>query len=88
MSSLLLTYEEAADIISVMKFGLQCGKVSGLLEKDLNALYYRAKHGHILYVNENYAFSYEEDLKKDLSARLQRLRAIVIQQAFEKAAIS
>lgn len=88
MYSLLLTYEEAADIISVIKFGLQTGRVSGICEQDLNALYYRAKHGHILYVNDNYAFSYEEDLKKDLSAQLQRLRAIVIQQAFEKLAIN
>lgn len=88
MYSLLLTYEEAADIISVIKFGLQTGRVSGIQNQDLNALYYRAKHGHILYVNDNYAFSYEEDLKKDLSAQLQRLRAIVIQQAFEKLTVN
>ena len=87
MYSLLLTYEEAADIISVIKFGLQTGRVSGISESELNALYYRAKHGHILYVNDNYAFSYEEDLKKDLNAQLQRLRAIVIQQAFEKVTV-
>lgn len=88
MYSLLLSYEEAADIISVMKFGLQTGRVSGITEQELNALYYRAKHGHILYVNDNYAFSYEDDLKKDLSAQLQRLRAIVIQQAFEKLTVN
>jgi len=84
MYSLLLTYDDALDIISVMKFGLQNSIVGGISENELNALYYRTKHGHILFVNDNYTFSYEKDLKSDLSAQLQRLRAIVIQQAFDK----
>lgn len=84
MYSVLLTYDDAADIIAVMKFGLQTGRVTGICENELNALFYKTKHGHILYVNDNYAFSYEEDLKSDINAQLQRLRVIVIQQAFEK----
>lgn len=83
MYSLLLSYEDCVDIILSIKWGLQTGFISGILECDLNALLYRTKNGHLMYLSDNYVFSFEEDVKSDQKTQIQRLRAIVIQQAFE-----
>lgn len=83
MYSLLLSYEDVVNIISGIKWGLQLGVIEGISEDELNALYYRTKHGHLLYLSENYPFTYEQDLKSDQEMQIERLRTIVIQQAFE-----
>jgi len=82
--SLLLSYEETVNIISAIKWGLQTKVLTGISENELNSLYYRTKHGHLLYLSDNFAFSFEKDIKSDLELQIQRLRAVVIQQAFEK----
>jgi len=87
MYSSLLTYEEAVNIVGAIKWGLQIGIVSGILESDLNALLYRTKHGHLLYLSDNYSFTFEDDIKSDLEGQIQRLRSVVIQQAFENVKI-
>lgn len=83
MYSLLLSYEEAVSIISAVKWGIQLGLVSGLSESELNALYFRTKSGHLKYLCDNFAFTFEEDIKSSENLQIKRLRTIVIQQAFE-----
>lgn len=83
MYSLLLSYEEAVSIISAVKWGMQLGLVSGLTESELNALYFRTKSGHLKYLCDNFAFTFEEDIKTSENLQIKRLRTIVIQQAFE-----
>lgn len=84
MYSLLLSYEDGVNVLSALKWGLQTKLISGILECDLNALFYRTKHGHLLYLSDNYSFSFEKDIKSDFELQIQRLRAVVIQQAIEK----
>ena len=83
MYSLLLSYEEAVNIISSVKWGLQLEIISGVSESDLNALYFRTKNGHLKYLCDNFAFTFEEDIKSSENLQIKRLRTIVIQQAFE-----
>lgn len=83
MYSLLLSYEEAVSIISAVKWGIQLKLVSGLSESELNALYFRTKSGHLKYLCDNFAFTFEEDIKNSENLQIKRLRTIVIQQAFE-----
>ncbi len=82
--SLLLSYEEGVNIISAIKWGLLTGVVYGIEQNEVNALFLRTKDGHIKYLCDNYAFSFEEDVKKEEYLQIQRLRTIVIQQALEK----
>lgn len=84
MYSLLLSYEETVNILCAMKWGVETKIISGIEENELNSLFYRSKHGHLLYLSDNYSFSFEDDIKADLELQIQRLRAVVIQQAFEK----
>ena len=83
MYSLLLSYEDAVSIISAVKWGLQLKLVKGISENELNGLYYRVKDGHLKYLCDNFAFTFEADVKSDQSLQIKRLRTIVIQQAFE-----
>ena len=83
MYSLLLSYEEAVSIISAVKWGLQLGLIKGISENELNGLYYRVKDGHLKYLCDNFAFTFEDDIKSSEALQIKRLRTIVIQQAFE-----
>ena len=83
MYSLLLSYEEAVSIISAVKWGLQLKLIKGITETELNGLYYRVKDGHLKYLCDNYAFTFEDDIKSSAALQIKRLRTIVIQQAFE-----
>ena len=83
MYSLLLSYEEAVSIISAVKWGLQLKLVKGISETELNGLYYRVKDGHLKYLCDNFAFTFEDDIKDSQLLQIKRLRTIVIQQAFE-----
>ena len=83
MYSLLLSYEEAVSIISAVKWGLQLKLIKGISETELNGLYYRVKDGHLKYLCDNFAFTFEEDVKASEPLQIKRLRTIVIQQAFE-----
>ncbi|MCR4743267.1 MAG: hypothetical protein K5866_10420 [Treponema sp.] len=84
MNALLLDYSEVVEIISAIKLGLQLKIISGIEESDLNSLYYTTKEGHLIYLIDNFSFSYEEDVKKSLSMQIQRLRAVVVQQIMGK----
>lgn len=81
--SLLLTYEEGVSIIGAVKWGLQMGLVNGLTESELNALFFRTKNGHLKYLCDNFAFTFEDDIKSSENLQLKRLRTIVIQSALE-----
>lgn len=81
--SLLLSYEEGVNIFSAVKWGLNTGRITGVSETEINALYFRTCQGHLRYLCDNYSFSFEDDIKADEELQIQRLRTIVIQQVFE-----
>lgn len=85
LNSLLLSYEEALNIIGVVKWGIQTGVLTGVTEAELNGLLYTTKFVHLQLVNDNYPFTFEDDIKGSQELVIQRLRATVIQQTLENA---
>ncbi|MCR4579824.1 MAG: hypothetical protein K5681_05700 [Treponema sp.] len=83
MHSLLLSYDEAVDIISCVKWGLSNNLISGISHEELNSMYYATKDGYLDYLCNSYPFEFEPDVKSDIDLQLKRLRAVVIQQTFE-----
>jgi len=84
MYSTLIEEEEAVDFVSAMKFGLHTGIIEGISDNQLDDLIFATKDGHLEYLRQNYDFTFEKDLAGNPSAQLQRLRAVVVQEAFEK----
>jgi len=83
VNSLLLTYEEALNIIGVVKWGIETGVMTGITEAELNGLLYTTKFIHLQLVNDNYPFTFEDDIKGSQELVIQRLRSTVIQQTLE-----
>lgn len=82
--SMLLSYAESLSIIAAVKFGLQFGMITGIEENELNSLIYKLKDTHLQILNQNYKFNFEEDIKKSNKLQIQRLRAVVLQDCFER----
>ena len=82
-SSLFMTLREAISIISGIKWGLDLGNLSGTDDPGLHSLLYRIQDGHMEYVLKNGAFNFEDDVKQDEMKRNQRLRALILQDAFK-----
>lgn len=83
LSSLLLTYEEASDLICSIKWGMNLKLLKEIVPKELNALFYLEKDAHLAYLCNNFSFTFEEDVKKSLELQIKRLRAIVIHQTID-----
>lgn len=84
LSSIFLLYKDAVCIISAIKFGLQCGYITGIEESELNGLLFKIQDAHLQFLNRSYDFDFEEDIKKNKILQIQRLRSVVIQEIFEK----
>lgn len=82
--SLLVSLREAVDIISDLKTGLRLGFLTGIEDSMLNGLLYRIQPGHLAYLLESGNFSFEEDILDDQRARIDRIRSLILQEAFEK----
>lgn len=83
MYSLLLSYEDSVDIVCALKWGVQSGQIEGISDCELNGLFYSLKDSHLKYLDDSYDFSYEKDVKNSRPLRVQRLRTIVLQDAFK-----
>lgn len=88
LNSLFLTYEDALSAIGIAKLGLEMNLLTGISEKDLNILLYSTKIVRLLILKNELLESdcenlFEEDIKDNEILVLQRLRAIVIQEAFK-----
>lgn len=81
--SLLMPLREAVDIISGIKWGKDLGFVSGIEYHQLAGLLYRIQEGHLQFVLKDGNFSFPEDISSDLAMKTQRLRALILQEAFE-----
>ena len=82
--SMLVSLREAVDIISDIKLGLQLHLLSGIDINALCSLLYRIQDGHLSYLMNNGSFDFEKDVLCDGRMKIDRLRAITIQESFEK----
>lgn len=82
--SALVSLREAVEIISAVKWGLDLGIIAGIDDSTLCGLLYRIQNGHLEYLLKNGSFSFEKDIENSLPQKTDRLRAIILQEAFEK----
>lgn len=83
-NSLFITLREAIEIISGIKFGKDMNILSGIEDNVLHSLLYRVQDGHLEYVLNNGRFKFERDIQDNRNRKIERLRALVLQEAFEK----
>ncbi|HBG66324.1 MAG TPA: hypothetical protein DDW78_07625 [Treponema sp.] len=82
-SSLFIPLREAIDIISGIKWGTDMGMLCGIEDASLRALLYRIQEGHLEYVLKNGSFKFEKDVSANAAKKNERLRALILQEAFE-----
>lgn len=83
LNSLLLTYEEAINAIAILKWGLETGVLTGISHTELNSMIYKLNTIYLVVINENYTFSYDDDIKNEPALLIQRLRAVVFQDCIQ-----
>lgn len=81
--SMLLSLKEALDIISDMMLALKLNLIAGISSTELSGLLYRIQNGNLSYLLETGSFEFEQDVKKDRHLKIERLRSLVLQEAFE-----
>ncbi len=85
--SLLVSLREAVDVVSDLLLGVRLDMVCGIDCRGLCALLYRIQDGHLSYLMENGGFDFEEDVRNDRRLRLDRLRALTLQEALENVSL-
>ncbi len=81
-NSFFISLREAIEIISGVKLGKDMGIFSGIEYTTLHALLYRIQEGHLEYVLSSGEFKFEEDIQDDKARQIDRLRALILQEAF------
>ena len=81
-----ISLTESLELLQRVKLGLSLGLITGLEHKDITALLYRIKPAHMGFVISAGSITMEKDIKTD-EMRLDRLRAMIIQEVFKEADI-
>ena len=81
-SSIFISLREGIDIVSGVKWGLDMKLASGIELSELYALLFRIQEGHLEYVLKNGNFTFEADVEGKKNKEEERLRAIILQEAF------
>lgn len=79
----LMGLREAIETVSNVKWGLDLGYVKGAEDFELSSLLYRAQSGHLGFLLKTGSFKFEKDVAENDELKEERLRAIVIQDAFK-----
>lgn len=86
--SKLLELREAISLISGVQFGLDTKLLSGVDDSVVHALLYRMQDGHLEFVLKNGDFHFEEDIAQNMQQKKERLRALIVQEAFEAISVT
>ncbi|ULQ59939.1 hypothetical protein K7I13_00910 [Brucepastera parasyntrophica] len=81
-----LSLQESIELLQDIKLGLSLGLITGVTHSALTALLFRIRNGHISFVIQNKSIMLEEDIQTD-ELRMNRLRAMVIQEVLKNADI-
>ncbi|MCR5045092.1 MAG: hypothetical protein K6A42_00775 [Treponema sp.] len=81
---MLMNLRESIEIISTVKWGLDLGYIKGIKDFELSSLLYRVQSGHLGFLLKTGNFNFEGDVANDENLKEERLRAIIIQDAFKK----
>ena len=80
--SRLMNESEAIDMVSRLKWGCDCGLLTGLKSTDFCSLLYRLRTAHLCFVNRSSTLTFESDIKTE-DERVRRLRSLIMQEACE-----
>jgi protein arginine kinase len=86
--SALMPLRESISVISSVKWGLDMGIIHGIDDSTLCGMLYRVQNGHLEFLLQNGNFTFEDDIKDNLPQKIERLRALILQEAFEKISFS
>lgn len=81
--SILLDLKEALMIISDVKLGKALGILAGIDDDAITPLVYRVQDSHLKTVIKNGTFNFPLDIAENTEKQADRLRALIIQDAFE-----
>jgi protein arginine kinase len=81
-----ISLNEAVDLLQRIKLGLNLGLITGIANKDITALLYRIQTAHIGFLILSGSIIIEEDVKTE-ELRMDRLRAMVVQEVLKEADI-
>ncbi|MBO6176672.1 MAG: hypothetical protein J6O39_03940 [Treponema sp.] len=87
-ASVFITLREAIDIISMLKFAKDLGVLSGIDDEQLHALLYRIQNGHLEFVMKSGSFKFENDVDENPVRKVEKLRALTLQESFENIVLS
>lgn len=82
-NSLFVSLRESIEIISGVKFAKEMNLIGGIDDSDLHALLYRVQEGHLEFVLGNGKFKFEKDIQDNRQKKIERLRALILQEAFD-----
>lgn len=83
-ASFFVSLRESIEIINGVKFGVDMGILEGIDDSELHALLYRVQEGHLEYVLNLGKFKFEKDIVNNKRKQIERLRALILQEVFEK----
>ena len=82
--SMLVSLNEAIELIADIQFGMRLGLISGINNSDLSGLLYRVQVAHLNYLMNSGSFEFEKDVEQNQRLKADRLRAIILQETFDK----
>ncbi len=82
-SSVFLSKRESIEIISGVKLGKDLKLLTGIDDTNLCALLLRMQEGHLDFVMNSEKFKFEKDISDNKNKKIDRLRAILLQEAFQ-----
>lgn len=80
----LMNMREAIEVVSDIKWGKNLGFYSDVSDTDLCALLYRIQDGHLKFVLRDKRFNFPKDIEENTELKIENLRALILQEAFEK----
>lgn len=81
--SKFISLREAIDIVSNVKWGKDLELLNGIGDSELHALLYRIQQAHLEFVLKSGNFNFEKDIADNTDKKVCRLRALILQEAFE-----
>lgn len=87
-SASLVSFAEAVEILSDMKWGKALGFFSGIEDSELCALLYHLRNGHLQLALKSRNFAFPDDIAGNTDLQIKNLRALLLQEAFGNIKVS
>ncbi len=81
--SLMESLSDAVEIISDLMIGLKCGFISGVEQEKLCELLFKIQPCHLTFLMKEENFSFEKDILNDKKGKIDRLRALLLNEAVQ-----